>query len=168
MTEKTLFPFVILIFVALIGPHPAFAQLKPVKQLNVDKYLGVWNEVARFPVFYQRGCVDSQAIYERIDQENLSITNKCTRNGKTTTISGRAINNGIGKFQVSISRFLPFKAEYWVLWVDDRYQTAVVGVPTGNRGWILSRSKKLTAAHRETVLRVLTQNGYNPDQLIWN
>jgi apolipoprotein D and lipocalin family protein len=56
-------------------------------------------------------------------------------------------------------------ADYWVLWVDDDYQTAVVGVPSGKSGWILARTPTIDADHRARAEAVLTRNGYDPGRL---
>nr|WP_275116102.1 lipocalin family protein [Aliiroseovarius subalbicans] len=60
----------------------------------------------------------------------------------------------------------PYATEYWVLWVDDDYRTAVVGTPSGSFGWILDRNRtggedRITAARR-----VLQFNGYDLSRLV--
>ena len=60
---------------------------------------------------------------------------------------------------------MPFAADYWVLWVDDDYRTAVVGVPSGRAGWILSRTPDLPEDRLEAARDVLAFNGYSLDDL---
>ena len=62
---------------------------------------------------------------------------------------------------------IPFlRAPYWVLWTDDGYQAAVVGVPNGRAGWILARSAQISTATRARAEAVLQAAGYDPSQLI--
>ncbi len=56
--------------------------------------------------------------------------------------------------------------EFWVLWVDDDFRTAVIGTPDGTLGWIMDRpgaaSRDRTVAARE----VLDFNGYDVARLV--
>ncbi|MEM8837536.1 MAG: lipocalin family protein [Pseudomonadota bacterium] len=139
-----------------------------VEQLDVARYLGTWHEVARFPVFYQVGCSDATAIYKQVDEVNYSVTNTCKRGSRTVEINGDAVVSGVGKFKVKFSSFLTFRAEYWVMWVSPNYQMAVVGVPKGNRGWILARSQNPPQRLLRQALLVFEKNGYDVSDLIWN
>jgi apolipoprotein D and lipocalin family protein len=62
---------------------------------------------------------------------------------------------------------IPFvSAPYWVLWVDEDYTLAVVGVPNGRAGWILARETAINADMRARAEAVLRDNGYDPAALI--
>ena len=62
---------------------------------------------------------------------------------------------------------VPFvAADYWVLWVDADYETAVVGVPSGRAGWILARVPTIDPARRAEAEAVLARNGYDPAQAL--
>ncbi|MEM8796148.1 MAG: lipocalin family protein [Pseudomonadota bacterium] len=147
---------------------PAFARIMTVETLDVARYLGTWHEVARFPVFYQLGCSDSTAIYKQVDEVNYSVTNTCKHGSRTVEINGDAVVSGVGKFKVKFSSFFTFRAEYWVMWVSPNYQLAVVGVPKGNRGWILARSQNPSPQLLNKALLILEKNGYDVSDLIWN
>jgi len=59
----------------------------------------------------------------------------------------------------------PYATEYWVLWVDADYRTAVVGTPSGSFGWILDRSKTGGADRIKAAREILKFNGYDLAQL---
>ncbi|MCX7670601.1 MAG: lipocalin family protein [Anaerolineae bacterium] len=136
-------------------------EVRAVGNLDLNRYLGTWHEVARYPVIFQRGCTRSKAVYRKIDDRRISVTNSCVRNGKVTEIEGDAIVAGPGKLKVSFFRFLPFRADYWVLYVDKTYSTAVVGGPGRRAAWILSRTPNRSRASLAPALRALERNGYD-------
>lgn len=62
---------------------------------------------------------------------------------------------------------MPFvRGDYWVLWTDADYETAVVGVPSGGAGWILARTPDLSASRRAEAEAVLRANGYDVERLM--
>lgn len=60
----------------------------------------------------------------------------------------------------------PIRADYWVLWVDDGYNTAVVGVPNGRAGWILARTPQISPHKRAEAENRLRAAGYDVGALI--
>ncbi|MEO1066968.1 MAG: lipocalin family protein [Pseudomonadota bacterium] len=158
----------IILFFALTVASPVLAKPTAVDRLDLERYLGLWHEAARFPAFYQRGCTDATAVYDRAEKGGIAITNSCTRKGKRVSVTGNGKPNGVGKFKVSFFKFIPFRADYWVLWVEPNYKMAVIAVPDGKSAWILSRTPKPSQTQLKKALGVLKDNGYDPAKLIWN
>lgn len=153
----------------LILPAAALrAEVRAVTNLDLSRYLGVWHEVARYPMIFQRGCTDSKAVYRKLAEDRISVANSCTRNGGVAVAEGDAIVISPGKLAVSFSRFMPFRADYWVLYVDQGYTTAVVGSPGRRFGWILSRSPDRSRESLAPALQTLEANGYDLSKLIWD
>lgn len=140
-------------------PITSYAAFDP------SRYQGTWHEIARYPVPFQAGCGQSKAIYGPADPGRLSVENVCPKNGTESRIRGIADVVGPGRLEVRLGR-VPFAGDYWVLWVDEDYSTAVVGVPSGRAGWILNRSPSIAADRFEAARRVLRFNGYRPDDLL--
>ena len=145
------------------APIAAQADFQP------ERYLGRWYEIARYPVFFQEGCTATTADYGAIDADTISVVNICRKeapDGPASRIEGSAKIAGPGELKVSFDS-VPFgAADYWVLWVDDDYQTAVVGVPSGRAGWILARQPEISPGRRAAAEAALVANGYNPAGLI--
>ncbi len=59
------------------------------------------------------------------------------------------------------------KGDYWVLYVDDDYQTALVGNPNREYLWLLSRKPVVPDATRMKLLGLAHERGYQTDELIW-
>ncbi len=132
------------------------------------RYLGTWYEVARYPVFFERGCVGVTATYEQLPDGGISVLNICRNPDGTvkSRIEGRADIVGPGRLEVSFPS-VPFGAsDYWVLWVDEGYRTAVVGAPNGKSGWILNRDPQIPADRLNAAREVLDFNGYDLSRLM--
>lgn len=128
------------------------------------RYAGTWYEVARFPVPFQAGCTQTRAVYGPAGDGTLNVRNLCVRNGQLTIIEGRAAVVGPGRLKVRLDG-VPFAADYWVLWVDEGYRTAVVGVPSGRAGWVLNRDPEIPADRLKAAREVLEFNGYDASRL---
>src|SRR6056297_2606185 len=60
--------------------------------LDTERYLGLWYEIARFPVPFEAGCVGVTAEYDLIEPGLISVLNTCrTPDGSVrTAIEGQA------------------------------------------------------------------------------
>jgi apolipoprotein D and lipocalin family protein len=136
---------------------------------DVPRYLGIWYEIARYPVVFQEGCTAVTATYGPVDADTISVLNTCHEGapeGPERTISGTADIVGPGQLKVKFASVPFIAAPYWVLWVDPAYRTAVVGVPSGRAGWILSRTPVIDDATRARAEEALLANGYDPALLV--
>ncbi len=133
-----------------------------------EKYLGTWYEIARFPVPFERGCAGVTAEYGQGDAGQITVLNTCRNLDGTvkSTINGFAEVVGPGRLAVTFPA-LPFGAsDYWVLWTDDAYRTAVVGAPDGRSGWILNRAPTIPQDRLKAAREVLDFNGYDLTRLV--
>lgn len=144
--------------------------------VDIDRYMGKWYEVARYPNRFEDGCVGVTAEYERVSKARIKVTNTCREGslaGPVEVADGRARVVGEGKLDVS---FLPgglsfldgvASGGYWVIWLDPDYRMAVVVSPGFDFGWILARQPQPEPALIEAAKAALTANDYNLDALIW-
>lgn len=130
------------------------------------KYAGTWYEIARFPVPYEKGCTKTTATYTPMSNGDFGVVNTCVENGVERQIEGSATVVGPGRLQVSFQSVPFVKAPYWVLWTDEDYQIAVVGVPSGRAGWILNRTPEIRADRLQAARQVLEFNGYDLTKLL--
>jgi len=135
---------------------------------DASRYLGTWYEVARYPVPFEAGCVGVTAEYGALPDGGLSVKNTCRKSDGSvrSVIEGRADVVGPGRLKVAFPS-VPFgAADYWVLWVDEGYRTAVVGAPNGRAGWILNRDPSIPTDRLTAAREVLDFNGYDLDRLV--
>ena len=160
--------------VAVPSPLPANSANAPVDTLDLERYLGTWHEVARLPQFFQRNCArDTTATYALGEGERLTVTNRCiAADGDVIDATGEARRTAVaGALEVSFLpaalSWLPFGwADYWVVDLDPDYRWAVVGGPSREAMWVLSRERALPPAVLEGIKQRATSRGYALDELI--
>ncbi|HQW38703.1 MAG TPA: lipocalin family protein [Usitatibacteraceae bacterium] len=158
--------------VAFLACLPALSLAEPppvrtVAAVDLARYAGKWYEIAAFPMFFQRQCLgDTTAEYGVRDDGDLSVVNRCrTEDGfDEATARAWAVEGG-GNAKLKVSFFWPFRADYWVIGLDDGYRWAVVGNPERRYLWILSRTPRLPAPLLEQALAAARAQGYDLSQL---
>lgn len=149
-----------------------------VGQVDLQRYQGTWYEQARLPMFFQRNCVQSEAHYQLSQADgSVAVINRCrTSSGEWNEARGQAVAQVPGqtdklwvRFDNWFSRLFPSltKGEYWVLYLDADYRSALVGHPNREYLWLLTREAQVSAATREQLLSVARAQGYDTAQLIW-
>ena len=73
------------------------------------------------------------------------------------------------RFDNWFSRLLPglTRGEYWVLYLDADYRSALVGHPDRDYLWLLARTPQVAPAVRAKLLEVAREQGYATERLIW-
>ena len=141
-----------------------------VKELNLNRYLGTWYEIARFPHSFEKNMVGVTATYSQRDNGKIRVLNegfKKTLDGKKTRAEGKAkIPNKKEPGKLKVSFFLNFYADYYVMELDENYQYAMIGSSSDKYFWILSRTPQMDAKTYEMLLEKARQRGYNLKKLI--
>jgi len=132
-----------------------------------ERYLGTWYEVARYPVPFEAGCVGVTATYGLREDGLISVLNICRNpdGSEKSRIAGTAEIVGPGRLKVRFPSVPFVAADYWVLWTDSDYRTAVVGAPNGRSGWILNREPTIRPDRLSAARDILEFNGYNLSRL---
>jgi len=140
-----------------------------VKQLDLQRYLGTWYEIARFDHSFERGLVGVTATYSMRDDGKIKVLNQGYENtldGKLSVAEGKAkLTDDPGKLKVSF--FWIFYADYFVMELDENYQWALIGSKSDKYLWILSRTPKLGDKVKNLILHHATKRGYDTSKLIW-
>lgn len=134
-------------FVALGACSGAAGQDRPVaapaRPVDLNLYLGKWYELARYDMVFERGCEGVTAEYAMRPDGMVRVLNTCrkgTPDGPVKTAEGRArVVAGSDGAKLKVAFFGPFWADYWVLDRAEDYSWAIVGEPSGQYLWILSR-----------------------------
>lgn len=157
-------------------PAPAVSQPEPTTVPSVDlkRYTGVWYEIARLPNRFQKQCVSNvTATYELRADGRIDVRNRCTaEDGEVTEAEGiaRVVDTtSCSKLEVSFVRIFGvpiFWGDYWIIGLAEDYRYAVIGTPSRSYAWVLSRAPALNATDQKRVDEILTQQGYDPKELL--
>ncbi|KAF5189758.1 Temperature-induced lipocalin-1 [Thalictrum thalictroides] len=149
--------------------------MKVVKNLDLEKYMGRWYEIASVPSFFQpKDGVNTRATYKLNDDGTVNVLNETWSGGKRVSIEGSAYkadpSNDEAKFKVKfyVPPFLPIIpvfGDYWVLFIDDDYQYVLIGEPRRKFLWILCRQTKIDEDVYNQLLQKATEEGYDVKKL---
>lgn len=150
------------------------ADLPVVDQVDLERYAGKWHEVARYPNWFERGCVTAMAEYAQLPDGRVSVTNTCEKEdggieiaeGKARVVEG---SNG-AKLKVKFApSWVPFaEGDYWVLHLEPDYSAVLVGAPSGKYLWILARDPEPPQATLDRILAKAESLGFETDPLIYS
>ena len=155
-----------LFFVGCSTKHP---HLETVKSVDIQKYKGTWYEIARFEHFFEKGCKNVTATYELKSDGDIQVINRCTmiedQKKKEATGVAYAVDSTNSKLKVSF--FRPFYGDYYILDVASDYSYALVGAPSRELLWILSRTKTIDESTKEKILAKLPLLGFDKEKFVW-
>jgi apolipoprotein D and lipocalin family protein len=118
---------------------------KTVDYVDLDRYLGLWYEQGRIPVYFERNCERTTAEYSYNADKTIRIDNECYRNGVKGGGIGKAFpdpadtTKSNSKLKVEFSSTLNIKGNYWIVRLDKDYSYVVISSPNYAYLWILSR-----------------------------
>jgi apolipoprotein D and lipocalin family protein len=143
--------------------------------VDLDRYVGDWFEIARFPNRFQRQCVgDVRASYARRADGRLDIVNQCrTDDGRIQArgIARVADDRTFARLKVRFAPawlgFLPMVwGDYWIIGLAEDYSWAVVGSPDREYLWILARTPRLDEKSAAAARGIARANGFDVERLI--
>jgi apolipoprotein D and lipocalin family protein len=136
-----------------------------VKELDLNRYLGTWYEIARFPHSFEKNLVGVTATYSLSSDGKIKVLNKDYKNtleGEWFEAMGKAkIPNKLEPGKLKVSFFWIFYADYNVLELDENYQYAMIGSSSDKYFWILCRTPKMDPAIYDMLLEKARKRGYN-------
>ena len=148
------------------GKKPA---LETVASVDIERYLGKWYEIAGYPAWFQKGCTASTAEYTLLPDGTIRVTNRCRKGGPDGPLkeaNGKAeVVDKETYAKLKVWFFWPFKGNYWIIDLDENYQWVVVGEPSRNYLWILSRTPQMDPDLYRRITETLPQKGYDPEKL---
>lgn len=144
-------------------------ELRTVARVDLSRYIGTWYEIASFPQRFQRGCTASTAYYTMRSDGQIDVLNRCRLNsldGPEKRAQGRArVVDRTTNAKLEVSFFRPFWGDYWIIDIGSDYHYAVVGHPSRDYLWILSRDPTMEDALYAQILKRLTEQGYEVERL---
>jgi len=165
----------LLFAVLLVGgssPARSAPPLPVVGELDLDRYMGTWHEIARYPNFFERNCArDVTAKYARNADGTIRVVNAC-RDEAGALIRAEGVARVVGPARLEV-RFAPawlawlplVWGDYWVIGLGPDYSYAVVGTPSREFLWILARDPDMDEVTFARITSGLAAVGFDPARL---
>jgi len=160
----------IIIMISCVEINDTLPPLQVVPYVDLNRYTGIWYEIARYPHKFQEGCTESRATYTLRDDGKISVLNECIEDadrGKLRSAKGKAwVVDTSTNAKLKVSFFWPFSGDYWIIDLGKDYEYAVIGHPNRKYLWILSRTKIMDTSLYDRILDRLIEQHYDVSKLI--
>lgn len=154
---------------AMGSNNPQIRDPETVEYVDLNRYMGLWYEVARFDQSFQKGCVGVTAEYRLRDDGKVDVLNSCFQDsleGERRQAKGRAyVKDKTSQAKLRVSFFWPFYGDYWIFDLGENYEYAVVGSPDRDALWFLSRSPRLDPLIYEKLTQKMKEAGFDMSRL---
>ena len=151
------------------GPEPEVVPF-----VDVERYIGLWHEIASNPTFFNLNLVYATAEYDIIEPGVISVLNRgyaWRPDGRERRIEGRArvvepTSNAKLKVQFDTIWGQFFEGDYWIVLLDDEdYQYAVVSDNRQSSMFVLYREPEMPRAVYEQILADLEAKAIDTSRL---
>jgi len=150
-----------------------------VDSVNLERYAGLWYEIARLPVPFQKADELATAEYRLNSQGTIDLVNTAIRpDGSTRSVTGTAVpvdGSSNTRLKVTIDNFFarlfgspPPYGNYWILELESDYSIALVGSPDRDSLWLLARNSEISREALEKYLDDADEAGYATGELLIN
>lgn len=160
---------VTMILVALSGCGPSTRHLEAVDDFDIERYVGQWYEIARFPHRFERGLTDVTATYTLLDNGMIQVLNRgySPDDNEWKQVVGKAEfidSPHVGHLEVTF--FWPFRGDYKILELDrEHYSYALVTSSTYDYLWILARTPTLDESTHAALVSRAGELGFDTSRL---
>ncbi|MEE4250230.1 MAG: lipocalin family protein, partial [Alcanivoracaceae bacterium] len=136
---------------------------------DIPRFMGDWYVIAHIPLPPERRAWNGIERYDLNDDGSIATTFTFRQGGadgekKRYTPTAWVTDdpsNAVWKMQ-----FLwPFKADFRIIWLDDNYQTTIIGRQKRDYVWVMARQPAIDEPTYQTMLEFLEQEGYELSKL---
>jgi apolipoprotein D and lipocalin family protein len=147
------------------------ANVKPVDNFKLEKYLGKWYEIARLDHSFERGLTRVSAEYSLRDDGGVRVLNRgySAKENRWKEAEGKAyFVRGSDQGYLKVSFFGPFYGAYIVFELDhENYQYSLVCGPDNSYLWILARTQELNQEIKKMLIEKAAVLGFDTSKLIF-
>jgi apolipoprotein D and lipocalin family protein len=154
-----------------VFPGGSVAARQPpatVEQVDLDRLLGTWFEVARLPNLEADGfgqfCVDVTATYTKRPDGRIGVRT-VSYNAKAglrrTEVNGRVRPANPGGSKLVLTFYRLIRGALWVIGLDPEYRWVLMGTPSRRRLWLIARTPRLDPAEYDRALAIAAARGYD-------
>ncbi|MDH1471044.1 lipocalin family protein [Shewanella sp. GD03713] len=146
-------------------------NVEPVKDFELERYLGKWYEIARLDHSFERGLTQVTAEYSLKADGGVKVINRGYSNDtqQWKEAEGKAyFVNGDGEAYLKVSFFGPFYGSYVVFGLDQQdYQYAFISGPDTDYLWLLARTPTVSPEVMKQFVEMASARGFDTNSLIY-
>lgn len=169
MNNKNFFIMIILSTLLSCGHYPQ-ENYKTVDSVDLERYVGKWYVIENIPTMFEKdafNAVEEYSLIKNKEGENeIAINfyyNKSSFDGEKKSYPQKGLifnDNSKAHWKIKIP-WIPVTFDYLILDIAPDYKWTVVGVPSQNYVWIMSREKNLDQEIVNELKNKLKERGYD-------
>lgn len=143
-----------------------------VTQVDLDRLLGTWFEVARLPNLEADGpgqdSVNVTATYTKDPQGRISAqtrANNAKAAMRVSEVSARVYPADASGSKLILSFYKLIRADLWVIGLDPDYRWVLLGTPRRRRLWLIAREPQIAADDYARAMAIASAQGYQADRV---
>jgi len=147
-------------------------NLKPihtVEHVDLKRFMGDWYVIANIPTFIETDAYNAIETYQMNDDGSIATTftfYQGSPDGDRKQYNPTAFivdqqSNALWDMQF----IWPFKAEYRVIYLDEDYQTTIIGRSKRDYVWLMSRQPGVDETSYKSLLTFMESQGYDIDKV---
>lgn len=147
------------------------ANVTPVSNFDLERYLGKWYEIARLDHSFERGLTSVTADYSLRQDGGVRVLNRgySEQEAQWKEAEGRAyFVKQADQGYLKVSFFGPFYGAYIIFELDhEGYRYSVVSGPDKSYLWILARNPAIDEELKKTLVAQAATLGFDTSKLIF-
>ena len=152
------------------GESESQSHYPAIKNLQLERYLGKWYEIARLENAFEQGLNNVSVDYsideaDRIRFKVQSLLAAADEWQLKSGILNFVSDEHIGQFTLSLGKTT--NTDYTILYVDSDYQYALVTAGQGNYLWIMSRAPTLEPSISRILINKARGLGFPVNKLVF-
>ncbi len=159
--KKYLLPILALCCIGCVGTPE---NIEPVREFELDRYLGTWYEIARLDHRFERGLSNVTAEYSLNEDGTVAVVNRGYNEEENTwqEATGKAkFADGKSTGHLKVSFFGPFYASYVIFELDkENYQYAYITGHDKDYLWFLFRTPAVSDAEKSRFMETIIPLGF--------
>jgi apolipoprotein D and lipocalin family protein len=159
-----------LLALASCSSTPKKTPMTTVPHVDLPRFMGDWYVIGTIPWFIEKDNVGTMDIYELRPDGKIDIRyvfhKKSLQAPKQEWKATATVVNTKTNSEWAVQFIWPFKASYLLIDLSPDYQRTIVGHPSRDLIWIMSRSPEMTETDYAAALEVAKQQGYDTSRII--
>ena len=143
--------------------------VSPVRNFDIQRYLGTWHEIARLDHSFERGLSQVSAEYAMRDDGGVQVINRGwhAEDKRWSEAVGKAYFVGPdNEGYLKVSFFGPFYGAYVVFELDADYRYSFVAGPDTDYLWLLARTPTVPDSLLQKFKQKAASLGFDMNKLI--